>query len=433
MPSDAHYGIFHSAGPPETLYRSSESSYSSAARFGSQQPSSRTRSIPSGGAFGSDLALNNTFQFPPTFMDIERYNRDKEERTEEEERLGYDPASRRWRPTLENDSECPPARVPSDLPSAPTPSKYDHFPSVDVSAPEHLILPTTDEDGEQLPNEYHISYPFGNLYAPARTAAPYASQPKLSPRLHMNMALANSANASKAQGNKSAAAAAAGPKPAAADATHGGGGALDGLPAHITLRAKTQQIPRVPDWPFVKFGPGKGGHNALLRAQLQHPAPAYREVWADLAFDRLYPQGYHHHGSGAAAAAAIHADADADPLREGVGNSAGLPTEREKLPPSFATFLHTLGPQGEDQFPTGMSGAFAHWMAEAEEQTTHDDVQHEDDGDGADEGGGAVRTAASLEVDAIAEWLAAEREETTWRPGAPAAKRFQWGHGWVAE
>ena len=90
MPSDAHFS--RSRPPPETL--------------GSSSTAQRVNALGGGGGvLGSDLSLSNTFQFPPTFMDIERYNREKEERTEEEERLGYDPTFERWLPSLDQDCE----------------------------------------------------------------------------------------------------------------------------------------------------------------------------------------------------------------------------------------------------------------------------------------------------------------------------------------
>ncbi len=85
MPSDARFTFAHRIGPPERY-----ASATSRAILASQH---------------TDLELGKGFQFPPTFMDVERYNKEKEERMEEEARLGYDPGLTRWLPVLEQDRE----------------------------------------------------------------------------------------------------------------------------------------------------------------------------------------------------------------------------------------------------------------------------------------------------------------------------------------
>ena len=280
-----------------------------------------------------------------------------------------------------------------------------------MAAPEHLIPASTDEDGEQLPDEFHISYPFGNPYARARTTAPYVTEPKLSPRLHMNLALA-SVSARKAQNGGRARPEGELSSGAAALASQASQ-ATNTLPAHLTLRAKTQHVARTPDWPFKKFGPGKGGHTSLLRAELNYPSQAYRDVWTDLALDRFLPRD-------AVDGAPIP---DADPLHGGrIGEGAGLPgmdtgpsaaggagRYTEDLPVEVKALVDSLGPHGVDQFPTGLSGAFAYVVGEAEKDA---------------EAAYDVQVANELK-----NWLAKRRDAAAAVPGDKM--RFEWGKGFV--
>lgn len=141
-------------------------------------------------------------------------------------------------------------------------------PPSDIAVPEWLIPPAVDEDGEILPSEQHPSRPLGDPYALTYTT-PYASQPKLSPRLHMHASLFSS-----------------GPTAAAAAALEASA-PLRSLPNHLALRAATTHAPRPPTWPFRQFGPGP--RNASFYSS--GPAPPLRQVWADLALESLLPRG----------------------------------------------------------------------------------------------------------------------------------------------
>lgn len=330
-------------------------------------------------------------------MDIERYNKDKDARQQEEDQLGYDPSLTRWLPALDQDRES--KFQGSLLVKAKTLSPSD------VSAPEHLIPASTDEDGEQLPDEFHISYPFGNPYSSVRSSDRYASEPKLSPRLHMNLALANNpANGRNGTNAKNAAKAPVNP-----DLING---ALETLPSHLVLRAKTQQVPHTPDWPFVKYGTGRGGHMSLFRADLSYPTPAYRDVWADLALDKLQPRE-----SGGVE--------DADPLLDAAGEGAALPSataEIADLHPKVADFVKQLGPMGVDQFPTGLSGAVKYLMGVEEKDDMERDGEHTDEEDEDPQHEERIRA-----------WIARKRDGPAYRPGGPAGHRFEWGKGWVED
>lgn len=235
-----------------------------------------------------------------------------------------------------------------------------------------------------MPDEFHVSYPFGDPYARMRSLAPYTSEPILSPRVHMNLAMASMPAAPNS--NVSAAKA-----PQDPDMING---SLETIPSHLVLRAKAQHTQRTPDWPFVRFGPGPGGHTTLLRADMEYPTPAYQDVWADLGLDLLYP---HRSADGRA---------DPDPLKEGIGEPAGLPNLSrgdEPLPEEVAHFVESLGTMGVDQFPTGLSGAFTHLLTAETEQ---DDVT------------------------LLQDWLAQRRDGYSYRPGGGRDKQFVWGRGW---
>ncbi len=295
--------------------------------------------------------------------------------------------------------------------------------------PEHLIPAATDEDGEQLPDEFHSSYPFGNPYAQAQRTAPYASEFKLSPRLHLNLALANNPHLARPSGaSKNAAKAPVNP-----ELLHG---ASETLPSHLVLRAKTQHVPRTPDWPFVKFGPGGGGHTTLIRSELSHPQPAYRDVWADLALDRLQPKERDGivdadpldtiQGEGAAL----------PPIGEGIGSGAPQPGIPPK-PTSVVELAGQLGAAGVEQFPTRFSGVYKHMLSQAENAAMGAFANESLEGAGfsADELA-ERRREAEAHLHELRHWYAQVRE------GRPAQRlgstsrnrglRFEWGRGWVS-
>lgn len=171
-------------------------------------------------------------------------------------------------------------------------------------------------------------------------------------------------------------------------------GSLETIPSHLVLRAKTQYTRRTPDWPFVRFGPGPGGHTSLLRADMEYPTPPYQDIWADLGLDLIYP----------------HRSADGrpepDPLEHGIGEPGGLPNLArgdEPVPAEFAAFVESLGVDGVDQFPTGIGGAFSHVLASEIERGESNELQT---------------------------WLADRRDGYHYRPGGPRGKRFTWGQGW---
>lgn len=154
----------------------------------------------------------------------------------------------------------------------------------EIPVPHHLLLHNPQSE-DLLPSEMHSSYPFGRPYHRPSSLHPQASMPRHTTRPHLTEAALWNGLLSTNNSHNS-------------DPTPGGGKdenlvePLEELPVYLQRRMQVSQVSAAPDWPFVKYGPGRSKWDAVLNPTFVEEAKeGLRDSWQELALETLLPTG----------------------------------------------------------------------------------------------------------------------------------------------